>query len=162
MTAEEFVDAIWQIADVAPSATASNATFGEMLYYLEGGAAGRPFVRSSLVESSLLMRSLGRPNREQVVTTRPTEMTTLEAIEMSNGQPLAELLHQSADQLMAKHADSTGHELCRYLFEAAITRPPTSDELSRLVALAGSPLTTTGVEDVLWCIVMLPEFQIVR
>ncbi len=162
MTAEEFVDAIWQISDVAPNSTAANATFGEMLYYLEGGAASRPFVRSSLVESSLLMRSLGRPNREQVVTTRPTEMTTLEAIEMSNGQPLAELLHQSADQLMAKHAGSTGGELCRFLFEAAITRPPTPEELDRLVALAGSPLTTTGVEDVLWCIVMLPEFQIVR
>ena len=43
------------------------------------------------------MRSLGRPNREQVVTTRPAEMTTLEAIEMSNGQPLAELLQQGAE-----------------------------------------------------------------
>jgi hypothetical protein len=108
------------------------------------------------------MRSLGRPNREQVVTTRPTEMTTLEAIEMSNGQPLAELLHESAELLMAQHANSTSDQLCRFLFESAITRPPTPQELDRLVALAGSPVTTTGVEDVLWCIMMLPEFQIVR
>ena len=48
------------------------------------------------------MRSLGRPNREQVVTTRPAEMTTLEAIEMSNGQPLAELLRQGRRQLLAR------------------------------------------------------------
>ena len=77
---------------VARRIRTTTTIFGEMLYYAPGGEAARPFVRASLVESTLLMRTLGRPNREQVVTTRPAEMTTLEAIEMSNGQPLAELL----------------------------------------------------------------------
>lgn len=162
MTAEQFVDAVWQMTGVCPQETAQDEVFGEMLYYATRGAAGRPFVRSSLVESTLLMRSLGRPNREQVVTTRPAEMTTLEAIEMSNGQPLSELLKQGAEQLLADHSDWSSEELCEFLFQSALVRPPADDELSRLVALAGTPLTADGVADVLWCVVMLPEFQLVR
>jgi hypothetical protein len=162
MTAEQFVDAVWQMTGIGPQNSDDNAIFGEMLYYATGGAARQTFVRASLVESTLLMRSLGRPNREQVVTSRPAEMTTLEAIEMSNGQPLAELLQQGAEKLMVDHPDWSSETMCRYLFQAAISRSPTDEELARLVALAGSPLTAAGVEDALWCVVMLPEFQIVR
>jgi hypothetical protein len=108
------------------------------------------------------MRSLGRPNREQVVTTRPAEMTTLEAIEMSNGTPLADLLEEGADQLLADHGDWSSEELCEYVFRSAISREPTNDELTRLVAMCGEQPTTDGVADVLWCVFLLPEFQLVR
>ncbi len=162
MTAEQFVDAVWQMTGVCPQETAQDEVFGEMLCYATKGAAGRPFVRSSLVESTLLMRSLGRPNREQVVTTRPAEMTTLEAIEMSNGQPLSELLQQSASKLHVDHPDWSAEAMCEYVFHSALARPPAQDELARLVKLAGTPLTTDGLADVLWCVVMLPEFQLVR
>ena len=30
------------------------------------------------------------------------------------------------------------------------------------MSLAGEPLTTDGLADALWCVVMLPEFQLVR
>ncbi|MGD9634515.1 MAG: PSD1 and planctomycete cytochrome C domain-containing protein [Pirellulales bacterium] len=162
MTAEQFVDAIWRMTRVWPANSDDDAIFGEMLYYASGGKARQPFVRASIVEGTLLMRSLGRPNREQVVTTRPAEMTTLEAVEMSNGQPLAELLQQGADQLLKDHPDWSSETMCRYLFESAVSRPPTDAELQKLVALAGATPTVAGVEDALWCIVMLPEFQVVR
>jgi hypothetical protein len=64
--------------------------------------------------------------------------------------------------LLADHADWSNEQMCRYLFQAAVSRPPTAEELAKLQALAGTPLTAAGVEDVLWCVVMLPEFQIVR
>lgn len=162
MTAEEFVDAVWQIAGVAPAKSANDEVFGKRRQSEQQLTIDSPFVRASLVESTLLMRSLGRPNREQVVTSRPAEMTTLEAIEMSNGQPLSELLVAAADQLIANHPDWSAADLSRYIFESAISRPPTDDELAKLVALGGSPLTAAGVQDILWCVVMLPEFQIVR
>jgi hypothetical protein len=108
------------------------------------------------------MRTLGRPHREQVVTTRPAELTTLEALELSNGQPLAEVLRAGADRLLAERGASTAEDLCRRLFQTALSREPTSDELSRLVDLGGEPLMPESLADVLWCIVMLPEFQIVR
>ena len=121
----------------------------------------RPFVRSSLVETPFLMRTLGRPNREQVVTTRPAEMTTLEAIELSNGQPLAELFSRARNCSPGPSGMVRGGDVPRGI-SAAMSRPPTGEEMERLVQLAGTPLTAAGVEDVLWCIVMLPEFQIVR
>ncbi len=162
LTAEQFIDGLSRITGVAPQNTAEDDVFGEMLYYATKGTARRPFVRASLVESTFLMRSLGRPNREQVVTTRPAEMTTLEAIELSNGQPLAELLNEGADQLRADHPNWSSQEICDYIFRIATSRPPSDDELARLTSLAGDSLTTEGVADALWCVVMLPEFQLVR
>ena len=47
------------------------------------------------------------------------------------------------------------------MFRRPRRREPTADELARLVALAGEPVTE-GLADVLWCVVMLPEFQLVR
>ena len=52
----------------------------------------RQFVRATLVDCDDLMRSLGRPNREQVVTTRPDQLTTLQALDLANGQILTDTL----------------------------------------------------------------------
>ena len=70
----------------------------------QGDVAGRSFARR-WSSRRCLMRSLGRPNREQVVTTRPAEMTTLEAIEMSNGQPLAELLQRGSGAVAGRASE---------------------------------------------------------
>ena len=56
----------------------------------------RRLIRASLVNADALMRSLGRPNREQVVTTRPDQLTTLQALDLSNGQTLTDLLSRGA------------------------------------------------------------------
>ena len=45
-----------------------------------------PAVRAALVKNDFLMRSLGRPHRNQVVTSRPAELTMLQAIDLANGQ----------------------------------------------------------------------------
>jgi len=108
------------------------------------------------------MRSLGRPSRDQVVTTRPAELTTLEALELSNGEPLSDLLTAGAEKLLAGQSGLSPEEACKSIFRSAISREPTAEELTRLVGLAGTPLTREGLADVLWCVVMLPEFQLIR
>ena len=55
----------------------------ELLAQMSG--KGSPPARASLVKSDLLQRSLGRPNREQIVSMRPNELSTLEAIDLANG-----------------------------------------------------------------------------
>jgi hypothetical protein len=163
MTAEQFVDALAQVTGVAAAATANDDTFVKKLADQEG-APGRSFIRASLTKSTPLMRTLGRPNREQVVTTRPAELTTLEALELSNGRPLSELLDAGAAKLIAEAGDDTkaADELCRSLVRAALSREPTNEELARLVELAGDPVSPGGLADVLWCVTMLPEFQLIR
>jgi len=84
MTAEQLMDAIWQLTTVGPQRAA---------FKLPRPREGSPgFVRASLVRSNLLMRALGRPNREQVVTTRPDKLSTLQAINLANGEILSTTL----------------------------------------------------------------------
>jgi hypothetical protein len=162
MTAEQFVDALAAITGVASEKTDNDDIFLKVLETPEGRVGGRPFVRASLVESTPIMRTLGRPNREQVVTTRPSEITTLEALELSNGRSLSELLDAGAEKLIAAHPGMKPQEMYSLIFRSALSREPTPDELSRFAEIGGDPLTPAGLADALWCVVMLPEFQIVR
>jgi hypothetical protein len=126
-------------------------------------AAGAPnlMVRASLVKSDFLMRSLGRPNRDQIVTVRPEELTTLEAIDLSNGQILAQTLQQGAKNLLVRQGKSPD-EFIRWLYQHALSREPMPEELQALSDSLGPALTEQGVEDALWSVIMLPEFQLVR
>lgn len=162
MTAEEFADALASLTGVTPPTTENDEIFAKSLDRPEGRVGDRPFVRASLVKSTDLMRTLGRPSREQVVTTRPAEITTLEALELSNGQALANLLDQGAKKLLQAHPDMPPRELCQLLIREALSREATDAELDRLQAIAGEKLDADSLADVLWCIVMLPEFQLVR
>lgn len=158
MTAEQFIDALALVSGTSPEKTENDEVFVKAA----GGAEGRRFVRAALVRSSPLMRTLGRPNREQVVTVRPADVTTLEALELSNGQSLSDLLTAGAEKLFATHPGASGQEMCRTVFRSALSREPTAEELARLVELAGDPTSAPGLADVLWCVAMLPEFQLVR
>ena len=138
----------------------------ELAQALRGQLAGifdpqRPFVRASLVKSDLLMRSLGRPNREQVVTTRPAVLTTLQAIDLANGQTLADTLRRGAARVAARHGGSP-EVLVEWLYSAALARQPTTSERTIAREILGSPPTPQGVEDLLWAVFMLPEFQLIR
>ena len=120
-------------------------------------------IRASLVKADLLMRSLGRPNREQVVTTRPDSLSTLQALDLSNGETLARWLKQGANrwsQLQTKWS-WTNEQLIQQIFEHALSREPTTRELS-LMELPKNEPVLESLEDLLWTVVMLPEFQLIQ
>jgi hypothetical protein len=121
---------------------------------------GGPMVRAALVPSDLLMRALGRPNREQIVSMRPDNITTLEAIDLANGELLAGLLRKGAATWHATKAPAG--ELVDTLFMRALGRRPTAAEQSALVAELGANPSAQAVEDLLWMVLLLPEFQFVR
>ena len=127
----------------------------------QGDAASARMVRASLLKSDFLMRSLGRPNRDQIVSMRPNELTTLEAIDLANGAALAEALKIGAEQLSRRAWDST-QSLVSHLFHHALTRDPSAGELAAATDLLGDQPTPATIEDTLWAILMLPEFQLVR
>jgi hypothetical protein len=106
------------------------------------------------------MVALARPNREQVVTTRPTAATTLQALELTNGETLADLLKRGAENLLAPASASRG-DLISTLYEKALGRKPTGEELQFAREIVGQPAQSAGVEDFLWAVTMLPEFQII-
>ena len=118
-------------------------------------------VRASLVKSDLLMRTLGRPNREQIVSTRPNDLTTLEAIDLANGPGLARMLERGASNIVARTWQSPD-DLVQWVYRSALTRPATEAELELAREVVGPKPSTTGVQDLLWAIVLLPEFQLIR
>jgi len=152
LTAEEFTDAIWQICGTAP------AKFDAPV---KRDPAGKAMVRASLLVSDLLMRTLGRPNREQIVTTRPGDLTTLEAMDLNNGAILDQRLAEGAQALLARKFP-TPADLANHLWQSALSREPTPQELELGVTTLGEKPDALAIQDLLWGILMLPEFQIIR
>ncbi len=158
MSAEQFIDAVWTLTDRFPRKPHPGAAA-----FLEQNpdSKGHP-VRATLVTSDLLQRSLGRPNREQVVTSRPTLLTMLQALDLSNNPNLTQLLSREASAMLGRMDRMTVEEQVAELYQRALSRRPTEDEMPILLELVGTEPTQAGFEDLLWSIVMLPEFQTVR
>jgi hypothetical protein len=159
MTAEQFLDAVWQITRAGPAKPAAQAAIPP---FDDTTPAERRYVRASLINADLLMRSLGRPNREQVVTTRADQLTTLEALDLSNGQILADTLARGAANLLKDHLKSSGDELIETIYKRALCRKPTAEEMATARAILGNPVTPESLADLLWAVFMLPEFQLIR
>jgi hypothetical protein len=117
-------------------------------------------VRSSLVPADPLMTALGRPNREQVLTVRMSASTTLQALELTNGDTLSKLVKKTADRLLAEKSASS-ESLINKLFVNGLGRKPTPRELKLANELLGKPVKREGVEDFVWAMAMLPEFQLI-
>jgi Protein of unknown function (DUF1553)/Protein of unknown function (DUF1549)/Planctomycete cytochrome C len=156
MTAEQLLDAIWMITRTAPAHLAAP------IKPPEGGPAERQFVRAALVNADPLMRSLGRPNREQVVTTRGDTLTTLQALDLANGPILFETLSRGANNLLQANPKPTGPALIDTLYLRALCRKPTAQERAAALEIVGSSPTAESVTDLLWALFMLPEFQLIR
>jgi len=137
----------------------AEARMAEMLAGVEGSSAVP--ARASLMKSDLLQRALGRPNREQIVSMRPNELSTLEAIDLSNGQALTSLLSAGAAKLK-KRTWTSPEELARWLYLSALSREPAPAELKVAAGIVGAEISEQGISDLLWAVCMLPEFQTIR
>jgi hypothetical protein len=113
-------------------------------------------IRSALFMDDPLNRALGRPIRDQVVTRRESLATRLQAMELTNGSTLDSLLRRGAQQCLARGVKP------EELFEAALGRQPTSEEQQIAAQLLPESPSAEAVADLLWAIVMLPEFQLIR
>jgi Protein of unknown function (DUF1549)/Protein of unknown function (DUF1553)/Planctomycete cytochrome C len=123
-------------------------------------AAGKPGPpRTSLGVADPLTTALGRPNREQVLTTRLAAPTTLQALELLNGETLAALVKKGAQRLLADEPP-VGVVIDR-VYRRALGRAPSPPEVDASRALLGEKAGPAGVEDLLWAVAMLPEFQLI-
>lgn len=127
----------------------------------QGASASDRMVRASLMKSDFLMRTLGRPNRDQIVTARPNDLTTLEAIDLANGSTLSSAIARGAQNLL-KAPPSSPTALITSLYRQALCREPAAGELATALGMVGEKPTQQSLEDLLWAVCMLPEFQVVR
>ena len=89
------------------------------------------------------MRSLGRPNREQVVTTRPDDLTTLQALDLTNGQVRRHARPRGDEHLQGTVRIGRRTQLIDWLYLSALCREPTAAErVARQLVGETSPPTS--------------------
>ncbi|HXY36863.1 MAG TPA: DUF1549 and DUF1553 domain-containing protein [Planctomycetaceae bacterium] len=174
MTAEQFLDSVAELTGVWPQPTrdllkidgrgqggqvgAVRRVLGEDKTRPNGEPSER--VRAALLMDGPLSRALGRPNREQVVTRRDSLATMLQALELTNGTTLDSILKAAARERVAEKP-SAPQALITRAYRLALGRDATPAETQTAGEIVGTPPSAEGVEDFLWMLVMLPEFQLI-
>jgi hypothetical protein len=106
------------------------------------------------------MRILGRTKRDVVVTRRESSATTAQLIELSNGKPLAELVARGGKAWLG--SGQKPEAIVSSLFANALGRAPSDRERQSAQDVIGNLPTAQGIEDLLWMLVMHPEFQLIH
>ena len=115
--------------------------------------------REALQNKTALTTALGRPNREQVSTVRPSVATTLQALALTNGDVLSKLIKEGAIALVNEGTEK--QILSNRVFQFALGRKPSNSEVMMIQELVEGENEAHSVEDVLWALIMLPEFQLI-
>ncbi|HYF51908.1 MAG TPA: PSD1 and planctomycete cytochrome C domain-containing protein [Planctomycetota bacterium] len=138
MTAEQFVDSVYQF----------------------GGENKRAWREPN----NALQEALGRPSRNVVVTTRDSDATALQSLELINGAGLHQIVYGSAVPKLKTLAAETksSAELATQMFALTLCRAPSEGECTAAAALLGSGNNAEAAADLLWVLLMLPEFQLIR
>jgi len=145
MSAEQFLDGIDQVILAANSDAKDRDT-------------GRK--RAGMRNLDRLMRTLGRPKRDVVVTRRESTATTAQLIELSNGKPLADLMARGGQEWVKQRKGS--ESIIGSIFSSALGRLPSRLEIKTAHKIVGDPINAKGVEDLLWMLAMHPEFQLIH
>jgi hypothetical protein len=155
-----FDDAAWEKPAIA--ASADGAPWNLVLHLPEGKPGDLvPEVRAVFCAADPLTTALGRPNREQVNTERPSAATTLMALELTNGATIDAMLKRGAKKI-ATGKDVRAEDVIDRVYKKALARPATDAEVAAAKEIVGATITPEGVADFLWAVVMLPEFQLIR
>ena len=150
------------------SATGDPKGWADMEFLVYGiGAGDAPAVvrgtgrkRAGLRNLDRLMRTLGRPKRDVVVTRRESDATTAQFIELSNGRSVADLIARGGKVWL--DSGRRPESLVTDLFASAFGRAPSGGEMKSALGVVGNPAAARGIEDLLWMLAMHPEFQLIQ
>ena len=123
------------------------------------GALKTPFVRASLVKNDRFLTALGRPNQENVSTDRASQANLLQAIELTNGSTFYGALRMGARQWKQRY--KTSDQIIPFVYEKALGRKPDVNEVKIAMNILGSTPDEKSIEDFLWAVMLLPEFQLI-
>ncbi len=154
LTAEQFSDAI---------SAAFNPMYADsaVVYNLlpDGIKSKLPFARAGFVKNDPFLTSLGRPNRETVSTSRTSQANLLQALELTNGNKFTETLKEGSKQWQAKYP--TSDSLVTGLYRQALGRAPVPKEIAAARKILGAKPSEESIQDLVWAIALIPEFQLI-
>src|SRR5690606_16268447 len=157
MTAEQFSDAV--SSTIFPIYNHSQLKYNPYSQ-LDLSKIQIPFVRAALVQNDNFLAALGRPSRENVTSSRENQSNLLQAMELTNGETLNETLKNGARRLLQEHGDPK--ELVGNLYLHTLNRAPSDQEYSLAAKSLGKKPKEESVQDLLWAVVLSPEFQLIN
>lgn len=156
MSAEQFADACGTV--IGPLFSDSMIKY-KPTYQPGYSQLNDPFVRASLVVNNPFLTALGRPNRETVATGRESQANLLQALELTNGDRFNSMLRKGAENWKRKYVSSD--PIIKEIYKQALGREPNTVEFQVAKKLLGDQPSTESIQDLLWVILLLPEFQII-
>jgi uncharacterized membrane protein len=157
MTAEQFSDAVSEIVyPLFPDEAIKYNPFELQKPEL----VTHSFARASLVANNPFLTALGRPNREIVSTSRDTQGSLLQALELTNGERLNTALQKGAEKWKSQLSDPV--QITEELYQKALYRKPSEKELAFAREALGQNPDAAKIQDLFWAVILLPEFQLVN
>ena len=152
-----YVDTSWQKVWTAGSLERSH--WGRLLNF-NFDETDSTIIRAALVALDPFLKGLGRPVRENVTTSRESETTLLQSLLLSNNAFLMNAIKEGARAWMQKFSgDKT--KTIRQIFNQSLGRDPNRSEEKLLLKAWQGELTQEKMEDLIWSIMLLPEFQFI-
>jgi uncharacterized membrane protein len=128
------------------------------------------YLPASLQDRTPFATALGRLARDTIISERPGTLSTLDALELTNGTELHAILSAAAASIVAKKL--TPEAQVEDLWQRLLLRRPSPEERDSatefLIAPSDADVTPTQsaaqskIEDLLWSVALLPEFQLIR
>lgn len=154
LTAEQFADAV----SVAINPIYADSTIVHKL--LPDNIRNTiPFPRAALVKNDAFLSALGRPNRETVSTSRVSQASLLQALELTNGRQFNSALKFGAQKWKEKYPDAG--QMIREIYRNALGRPPSAEEQKVALQMLGNRPAAEAIQDFIWAITIHPEFQLI-
>ena len=153
LSAEQFSDAVSQV--ITPIFTIKDLKYSGT----KPNTLKPPFARASLVANNAFLTALGRPNREVVSTSRDSQASLLQALELTNGERLTNVLTRGAKYWKAQF--KTRDVIIRVLFSKALGRLPNKAEMTAAQSAMNENPTVEQIQDLFWAVLLLPEFQLI-
>jgi uncharacterized membrane protein len=154
LTAEQFADAV---------STAFNPIYPDsaVVFKLlpEKIETKLPFARAAFVKNDPFLTALGRPNRETVSTSRTSQANLLQALELTNGSKFSATLKKGAKEWKARYP--TSDALVTELYKRSFGRDPLPAERNAARNILGPRPSEEGIEDLVWALALIPEFQLI-
>lgn len=120
-----------------------------------------PFARASMVKQHPFLKVLGRPSRENVTTSRESQATLLQALELTNGDFFDQVLADGAMSWIQEY-DGASDQIIDALYQKTLFRNPSKREKKLLLSALGDNPETEQVQDVFWAVLISPEFQFIN
>lgn len=156
MTAEQFADAVSQV--IFPLFDEQELKYNP--FQLVKNEQSTPsYVRASLVANNSFLTAMGRPNREIVTTSRDSQASLLQALELTNGERLYEVLEKGA--VLWKETYGNGDLITEEFYRKVLLRKPNQKELKIAKYALGDQPKPDQIQDFFWAVLLLPEFQII-